>query len=426
MLTLLALAAPTARADAPPGAPTLAVVGLHQASLDEADQERAVQALVQAVEAGGRFDARDVSEVSRALQGRENVVLEEGLVKSARQNLANGRTSAAQAAWDEARSWLDAAVRDYERTMPGSNHPEELWEAFVLLGATWLQQDTPDEAAARAAFARAIALNPQRPADPAQYPPNVTDVFSAVQSERVAQSATAAFEGAGKLWVDGVERGVAPVTVGNLVPGTHFALARGDGRQGFARFDVPSPAPADPVSVVLPMGPPSLGAGGDIPLVRATEIGALYGALAKRADGLQYVLVGGVDGPVLYLQLYDVVHGVVSKAVELPYADDCDDEAVAAIPLLLPVVDATGAFTATAPNPAPLSLADNVLLARLLTQPPAYSTELPPPPPPPHKSRLPLVLGLVGGAVVAGGATTAVVLLAKGPPPPTGTVILQF
>jgi hypothetical protein len=287
LTTLPALgASPEAPAPAP-ALPTVAVVGLHQASLDAADQDRAIAALVKAIEATGRFDARDLNQVAAAVRGRERVVLEEGLLKTARQSLSNGRTAAAQANWDEARSWLTAAVQDFERVIPGANSTDELWEAHVLIGATWVQQDAPDEAAARAAFGSAVALNPQRPIDPAQYPPSVTDLYGAVQQERTAQAATVSFTGRGTLWVDGTEHGALPTDVPGLVPGAHHALARGDGAQAYVRFDVPVAGPVD-----LPAGAPSLGAPAEGTAARAAQTSALYTALGKRSEGLQYVLVG--------------------------------------------------------------------------------------------------------------------------------------
>lgn len=429
LASLSALAAP---AEAPSAAPrpTVAVVGLHQSSLDAADQERAIAALVAAIESGGRFDGRALPEVAAAIRGRERVILEEGLLKAARQNLANGRTSAAQAGWEEARSWLSSAITDFERAMAGANTTDELWEAHVLLGATHLQQETPDEPAARAAFSRAVALSPTRPPDPAQFPPSVTDVYAAVQAELAAQAVTVSFSGVGKLWLDGAERGALPMDVPKVMPGAHFALSRGDGQQGFARFEV-APGGAAP-AVALPAGPPSLGAQADSPAARAAQVASIYSALGKRSDGLQYVLVAGVEGGLLHLQLFDSARGVFSRSVDLPYVDDCDDEAVAAVPLLLPIVDATGAFTANAASPSPLGLGDNVALAGILTQPPAAPVVVldpvgpNPPGPAQKKSRLPLVLGIVGGAVVAGGATTAAVLLGGDPPEPTGTVIVTF
>jgi hypothetical protein len=425
LTTLSALAAPPEPASAAGDRPTIGVVGLHHSALDEADQQRAIAALVAAVEASGRFDGAPVPEVAGALGGRENVVLEEGLLKTARQSLANGRTAAAQASWDEARSWLAAAASDYERVMPGANTTDDLWELFVLEGSTWLLQDAPDEAAAKASFARSVALNPQKPADPALYPPTVTDVYAAVQADLGGKLASVAFSGTGKLWVDGTERGALPSTVAGLAPGVHYALARGSGRQGAIRFELPvGGGPA----ITLPAGPPFLGEPAETNANRASQIAAIYSSLGKRSDGLEYVLVGGVEGGVLHLQLFDTARSVFSKAVELPFADDSDDEAVAAVPLLLPIVNATGVFTATAPSPAALSIADNVALAGLLTQPPPPSIPIGPDLPPPvvKKSKLPLVLGIVGGVVVAGGATTAVVLLSGPGPEQTGTVIVNF
>src|SRR5690349_14599906 len=102
LLTLAPTPAHAGNASPPADAPRVGVVGLHQATLDADDQKRAVAALAAAVEAEGRFRALVPEQLAGALAGREQVVLEEGLLSGARQSLANGRTAFNQASWDEA------------------------------------------------------------------------------------------------------------------------------------------------------------------------------------------------------------------------------------------------------------------------------------------------------------------------------------
>lgn len=432
-------------------APKVAIVGLHQVELTTDDQRRAIEGLVASIEGTGKFDALPPSEVAATISGREKVILEEGMLATARANLANGKNAYNQANADEALGYLQAAADEYRFGIPATNTVDELWEAWLYLGTSHLQLDPPDEAAARAAFANAIALAPTRPANPAVFPPQVIELFDAVREElkavpvtlQIGVDASTPAPGELTVWLDGIQKGKAPVTVAGVLPGEHHVVVRGKGTQGAARVVVPKgepssegqepPSQAAAVAIRLPtLGDPAKSAMG-----RSTQVQALYAALGNRAEGLDYVLIAGVDGSVLYLQLLDPESDTFSKTVEIPFVGTADDEAIAAVPLLLGVVGADGRFTASAATAPPIHIGGNSELALLLTQPrdtvPVGPVGDDDDDKPPKKPKTALVLGIVGGAVVAGGlAAGGWLLLGQEPPTTTvptvttGTVVVTF
>lgn len=431
--TLALLALPAFAAEVP----TVAVVGIHQAELDEAAQAAAAAGLAAAIEGTGRFDALLPDEVAAAIRGREKVILEEALLGSARASLTNGRNAYNQASFQDAVAALELAIEAFRRGIAATNTTEELWEAWVVLGTSKLQLDEPDEAGAKDAFRNALALSPSKPLNPALYPPFVVEAFDAVKAESEASVFTlqAFTDGPAKVWVDGVERGQAPATVDGLLPGEHHVVARGEGTQGYTRVVVPpleagaEPAPRSE-QARLSLKAPSLGEASTSTAGRSGQIDALYNSLGNRAEGVDLVLLAGVDGSLLHLQLLDPDTDLFSKAMEIPFADRADDEAIQTVPLLMNVVGKDGSFTATAATAAPLSVGTNAELALLLTQPRA---------PAPvvggggggnddgKKSKTPLVLGIVGGVVAAAAGGTGIWFATRNEEPANqGSIIVQF
>lgn len=422
------------------------MVGIHQASLDHADQERAIAELVAAIEATGRFDALPPTEVATTIAGRESVVLEEGLLAAGRQQLTSGKNAYNQASPDDAIPHLESAIESLRAAFSGTNTADDLWEAWVYLGTSHLQRDPPDEAAARAALSQAIALSPSRPLNPALYPPNVMELFgdlqTALQSQVTSLSITT--DGPANVWIDGVDKGASPVVVSGVVPGVHHVLARGESVQAYAQVDVVAPVPPDPSvpaapeavpgapqAVALTLGPMRLGEGSPSAVGRSNEVASTYLALGNRADGLDYLLIVGVADSVLEVQLLGTTTDTFSKAIELPYGDDADDEAAQAVPLLLNGIDGSGGFAATAAVPAPIDIGANSELALLLTGRitpiPVGAIPLDTQPPPQKKSKLGAVLGIVGGVVVAGAAGTGTWLYLQGQQDPDqGSIIVSF
>jgi hypothetical protein len=429
--TLLALAWPAAAS----AAPTVAVVGIHQASLDDADQQRAVAGIVNAIEANGRFDALAPPEVATALSGRETVVLEEGLLALPEDKLASGKNAYNQASWDDALAYLDEAVSAFESVFQGANNADDLWETQVYRGSCNLLKDPPNPTAAREAFSAAIALSPSKPLNPALFPPDVIASYGSLQKELTASKMPVQIvssDAMAKVWLDGIEKGSTPAVVPDVVPGAHYVVARNATGMGFLRVDVKPTENGGPMSINVPLAAPSLGTASTSPVGRASQVASLYQAIGSRASGVDYVLAVGVVDTLLSVQLYDVTHKVWSRAIELPYSDESDDEAVQAVPLLLNGVGPDGTFVATAAAPAALDIGANEELALLLTAaitPKVTSvTPVPTGPVVEHKSKAGLVVGVISGLVVAAGAGAGTYLFATREPedPNQGVVVIQF
>lgn len=440
----------SARAGQPPPAPPadlprIAVVGLHQASLSVAAQQAAAEQIGAAIESGGAYDALGPSDVAGALTGRAELVLEEGLLGSARAALQGGKNAYNQASPDDAIALLMTAIEDYRGVFPGILVVDEVWESWVYLGTSHLQRDPPDELAARSAFSAAVALSPTRPLNPALYPPNVVELFGEVQADLAPHGVKLdiASEQPVEVFVDGAARGTTPAVVTGVLPGEHFVVGRGDGTEAFARLDVGMPGAAvagDTVggislSVQLSPSAPILGEPAGSPVGRSTQTADLYSALGRRAQDLDYVLVGGVIDGSLSLQLLHVASNTYSKPIALPVAGEATDEAVQAVPLLLGAIGPAGTFTATAAAPEALDIGANSLLALILDGQVAPTvTEVPVVGPPvviEKKSKLGLVLGIVGGVVAASAAGGGTYLIAtSGPPDPAdlnhGVIAVQF
>ncbi|MEQ1506019.1 MAG: hypothetical protein ABMB14_27555 [Myxococcota bacterium] len=421
--------------------PRIGVVGIHQGSLDAADQQRAVGLLITALEATGRFDALTAPELAAAIQGREDVILEEGLLSSGRQALANGKNAYNQASPDDAIASLETAIADFRSVFSGALAIDDVWESWVYLGTSQLQKDPPDEAAARSAFASAVALLPTRPLNPALYPPDVIAMFEEVRTKAGTVTVTldVTADATATVLLDGIEKGSTPLKIPGVLPGEHFVVAHGTGTEAFARLDVSPPAPGtDAVQQVpLALGAPLLGEPAGSPVGRSEQVANLYAALGKRATDLDYVLVAGIVDASLSMQLFQVSTGTFSKAIDVPYVEDADDEAVQAAALLLNAVGPSGSFVATAPAPAALDLGSNVLLSLLLDGhiPPQIAVPVPVTGETVtnddgKKSKVGVVLGIVGGVVVAGAAGTGAYLLFGVPEEPTpvndGVIQVRF
>ncbi|MEZ4238093.1 MAG: hypothetical protein R3F59_18490 [Myxococcota bacterium] len=447
-LPLLALALLAGSASA--ATPRIGVVGIHQSSLGEPQQRTLCDRLVTAIEAAGDYDALSPGEVAAAVAGREEVVLEEGLLSQAREALQNGKNAYNQASPDDAITLLQQALEAYRGVFSGAFVVEEVWETWVYLGTSHLQKDPPDEAAARKAFAAALALLPDRPLNPALYPPHVIELFGDVRSELLPHGvkleltlAAGPGEAPATVRIDGIEKGVTPLTVTGVLPGEHFVVARESRREAFARLDVPM-AGTDAGGAVTPivqqvplaLGVPVLGEAASTPVGRAEQIASLYGALGRRAQGVDYLLVTGVADGSLSLQLLRVATGTFSQAVALPLAGDPSEAVVQAVPLMLATLKPDGSFTATAPAPAPLDIGADSLLALLLDGFVQPVTAAPVPVPVPvtprergGKPKVGLVLGIVGGVVAASAAGTGGYLLLQKPepiPPEQGVIRVAF
>jgi len=382
--------------------PTLAVVGIHQAQLTPDEQRRASDALVQAIEDSHFFTALDLSDLEPALVGRESLILQDAFLGPGRELLEDGTQYYNQAQPEQALPLLEDAVRTLRLAMATSTSTRDLWDAWVYVGATHvvLGEGHP----AREAFQSAVALNPFRTPNTAQFPPQIVERYEVVRRERTALASTLivdADEADTVIWLNGIERGTVPITLEGVVPGENFLHARSP--NGFFAFETVEVPEADTKRVSLRLGEPTLGYPADSRFARSRQVSSLYRTLGEYLS-TDLILLAGTLGDQLVLQLYSPRTDDFSQPVEVSYLGSAADEAVVAIPNVLAGVRQDGTFDPTnrAPLPAPIDVGTNQLLARILVVPreaPHLGTQVTP--------RTPKwvtwgVVGLAGAAVAAG------------------------
>jgi tetratricopeptide (TPR) repeat protein len=387
--------------------PDIAVVGLHQDTLDVEAQKAAVAALVGAIEKDKKFEGLNQDDVASRVAGREGIVLEEAFMGPGRKLLEDGRILYEQAQPGDAIPILQEAVDSLRVGIATANQSRDLWDAWMYLGTAYFATEQRDQA--NRAWAAAAALAPARNPNPAKFPPDVIAAFDELRQARVGASSvvTVASDSADTtVYLNGEARGTAPAVLNGVLPGENHIVARSaTGGHAYQMIDV---SPGQAQTVQIKMGSPTLGTGGDSKFARARQATALYRTLGARAAVDLVVIAGTVDDR-LMLQLYSVTADAFSAPMSVPFEGSATDEAVAAMPTLLGLVGADGSVKVdeTAANAIAVDVGDNKLLAQMLLSPapPKITTggggELPPPPP--KRTGLWIALGGVGVAAVGGG-----------------------
>lgn len=430
--------------------PDLAFVGLHQPELTPEQQQRLALGMVHVVEGTHKARALLPAQLASTIEGREGLIVDDGLAAPARRKLAAGIDLYNQAQPEAAIALLEQAVEDFQLGFPGRHEVDDLWRAWVYLAVARLQLgvDGVDEAMAAAA-----TLAPSRALDPALFPPDAVASYTDAVARLAANPVVLTVQSTtpGEAWVDGVSIGPTPAVKADLGPGVHHVVVRAPGgRGGYARVLLesapppePEPAPEPdpeaegvegepavarpPEPVPLPpraetvkvtIDAPRLGSAAGSRPRRSEQVGALYRALGTRAAGVDLVLLGGVEGDALSLQLYDVNADTFSRPLEVPFEGTADDEMLTSLPLLMNLVDRNGQLTSTVDQALPLTVGTNTGLASMLLDPPE---------PVPLVARRSGGKGWVVGAVIAGvavaaaGGTVAYVLSQQEAPAPTTT-----
>ncbi len=420
--------APVARAA---DRPDLAWVGFHQAGFTVAQQDALAEQVAAAVDASGRARLLSPAQVAGTIIGRERIVAEEGLAGPGRAKLQAGLDLYNQAQPEAAIGLLEEAIVELERAFPGVTSVDDLWMAHVVLGTAHVQMEGSD----RGAFAAAAALDPSKQLDAARFAPDVVAAYAESLALVSGRAIDVTIEApSAQVFVDGVDRGLSPVTL-RLTPGLHHAVAvSSGGRRAHARVVVPEPPESGeqpPMRVALDAVQPTLGQAGESRVVRSAQTAALYRSLGTRAADVELVMLAGVDGASLHLQLYHPPSDALSRPVEVPYADDPTDELLTTLPLLLNLIDPeSGEPTARAPVAVPLDIGANSRLASMLLDPaPPVDIEEPR-----SRRRTGWIVGVVGGVAAASLAGGAVALALREPgaePVPTepansGTIVIDF
>lgn len=390
-------------------APRLAIVGLHQAGLDAAAQEAAIDKIAEAVDVVGKADGLETDEVVRAIAGREEVILGDALLANGRTDLLNGKNLYNQAQTEDAIAALQSAVETLSVAVRSTNSVTELWEAWVYLGTAHLQSGNQE--VGESCFRAAAALNPDRNPSPAIFPPDVIEVFEAQRGllQRAAVTLEVSADGPAQVFLDGREIGPAPVKLTGVLPGMHHVLAKGEAAWGYQllRVDQSETGAAPPASLTL--GAPVIGTAAETPALRSRQIGGLYRAIGTHAAKIDLLLIAGVDEGQLYLQLYAPRADAFSKPVTAPITDSAGSLAAENIPALMDMMGTDGRFLPgqTHPIAIPVGLDTNAHLASLLMDPREPSTTGPTGPiiTEPEKKKSPVV-PIVVSVLIAGAAGT--------------------
>ncbi|TNE84532.1 MAG: PEGA domain-containing protein [Deltaproteobacteria bacterium] len=348
--------------------PTIAVVGLHQEELDLDAQKAAAAKIVAAIDGTGNFDALSPEEIAASLDGREELVLTDAFLAHGRKLLADGRLQFQQAEPDFAIPVLESAVKELAAAQPYTPTQKEYWEALVYLGAS--QNMVGDQAGTMQNFSAAAGINPERRPSPRQFPPDIIETYEGLaggMQDRVSALNITAKSKDSQVWVDGVPRGKAPLTV-EVLPGEHHVLVRTPyGTSGYERIAI-GPKSSKDVEIVLQKT--RLGITADSKFVRTRETAALYEALSDHVKEADYWLVTGEWQEAIYAALYSPAADSWSEYVRVPLMEAGDDETVEALDELLAMIDNGGSLKrdAFAESAIPLDRSANELLADLLVQ----------------------------------------------------------
>ncbi len=397
----------------------IGVVGVHDGSLDAAAQRSLAAALVGAVETVGRHDGLGPDDLARRIQGREELVLQEGLLADGKRLLEDGRLLYQQAMSEDAAFSLEAAVRSLEDGVRWTRSVRELWEAWMFLATARLGSGS--EAGARDAVGAAVALHPSRRPDPAVFPPDIIALHEAERKVAAGEGGSLLIEtllpGA-EVWVDGRTAGRTPWLAEGVAPGRHFVHVRAtDGAVGFATVEIDG----GDAKVKVDLAAPTLGAAARTMSGRSAQTQSLYDAVGRYAGVDVLVLAGQVDG-VYQVQLFAPETDSFGKPMVLSAADG--PEALGAVvAVLVAEVGPNGELpmTATTYTSIGLDIAGNRLLAQLLLAPvkPVDPTPGPIDPGPSEqpvaeRPKWPMWLGIgLGVAAVAAGGTALGLVLGK-------------
>lgn len=379
-------------------------------------------AIAQAIDAVPDTHAVRLDQPGSPLAGREDQVLEAALLGEARRQVADGRALWTQGDSRGAARLVEQAIAGFVAAAPYVVSARDLWDARLLLASVRLAHG--DDVGARDAVMDALAVRADRRPEAASWPSGVIRLWEEEHQTAVSDTSTIVVQATGALgavpqvWIDGRGVGEAPARVRDVAVGSHVVTVRtADGLGGFLPVDALAGADR---TVLVPLGPLSLGVAGTTEQGRADQIAALVRAVGEGAE-VDALLVAGRDGDAFVVQLFTPATGVFTEPVRLAATATAAQIGAAVTSLVgAPPGGAPGA------SAAPLDVGTNLTLARTLLAPhgalaPSLAdTPASPvaPDPAPRRARWPVWVGVgVGSAALVAGATVLGVLLggASGP-----------
>jgi hypothetical protein len=402
--------------------PEIAVVGLHVANMDEASQLDANDALAAAIRKTDRARPFLGIPLLDMLEGHEDEILKAALVRPGAQQFQDGRRLYNQAQAAGAIPVLRQAIASLTEAMRIADAGEPLWMSWMVLAACHLAVDEPQMA--EFAVGQALALDSERQVDPTQFAPALLRLHEQMKERGTKVRAWLEVRAANdeaSLWLDGSSVGRTPLEV-QVYPGTHHLRARGiDGRRDTQILNL---APEEEFLLELNLQPPRLVKAPDSPFARARQIDLLYRGISEHSQA-ELVLLVGVSGKQLQLQIYDARVGAWSQPTSVPFSGDPVDEAVTAIPLVLGQLDILGEMSSDAASVMAVDAGTNRWITHMLLERGSGQLRRMPAVAPEADTHKPLPKWVVPAAIGGGAAvlaTVAVVAVVASRPPPTDPV----
>ena len=284
----------------------IAVVGLHSMNTSAEEVGELTQQMVRIIQDSGTMDAIGPAALKDRLIGRQELILEEmansdGIKKLEAGQLLYDRADMAQAILE-----LKDAVELLGNSVAVTGETRSLRDAYLFLGLSHTGLGATEEA--KRAFAKAVVMDPEMELDPLRYPPRVQEAFDQIRRRiRSAMNASITVQvPAGmeaEVWIDGRNRGTAPVTVDGLSPGRHYIRAVGPGaHRGYRTVGLSS---TQELEVFLGMDQHGMGPVASSPQGRVQQTASLYRALGRHT-GTELILIGWEDevSGELLVQLY--------------------------------------------------------------------------------------------------------------------------
>jgi len=407
MITPWLLASVASSSAALAAGPELVVVGLHVPGLTGAAADAAATRLTEAFDATGKVDALAPAEVRSRLAGREDLILDSFALGPGRDALREGKILYDRAQPDQAIPVLEQATRQLASGLATSTDVRDLHDALTLLGLA--NAGLGNEAAARQAFRRSVALNPARQLDAVNYPPQIVALYAEVRSQAAAEppaTLSVRAPAGATLWVDGLQ-----ATAGDLpmVPGEHHVLLRG--ADGTAAFETVTLAAGEKRTFAPTLSARAIGRPAGDNAGRTRQTRDLYRSIGQYTDR-DLVLVVGTSGTQVALQVYAPASGNFSKALVSEANNDPIGALVALVPAAAGFLTESGDIRSdrVSPQILPFDISSNAVLTSLLLEP-ATPGSSPSTTARADRKGAPWYLWAGLGALVAGGGATAAVLL---------------
>ncbi|MFT5679771.1 MAG: hypothetical protein ACI8RZ_000676 [Myxococcota bacterium] len=397
----------------------IAVVGAHIAgSTDEAARETAA-ALYEALKGIRGVEPLEAGVVVGRLSGRESLVVEGVFLGAGRDKLEEGRVLYERAEFESAIQVLVEAVPALEGGLAGAAESKDLVEALLMLGLS--QAALGEEDKARAVFAQVMVLEPERELDRVNYPPKIVTMFTEVREATLSRPrAKLNITGdATEVWVDGRSYGKAPVTINDVVPGTHYVLAQGEGgRRDFTVIDL---AEGESGRFQATLADRIIIQAAEDVSGRRDQTELLYRSLGEHVDVDLVLLAGELGSGEVGLQLYEPRTGNFSEIVTRPNGADPVRSLATAASLLAPYISDAGTLKAdlVSSQVASLDINANPLLASMLLDPdPIVETIV--------ERKTPWYVWAGAGTLAVGGAAGTALYLGSRGEDPTGTIVVTI